>query len=196
MYNHTTVYTKTLADLSNGEITVNDITVMETMILKALRFELCPPMSCSFITSFHALLPLDVQNSSDGQDFVNHATFLTELSVMIISFRSLDQASLAFAAVLNTIDVLGQDFLSPREKDQFIQAIESSLHGLNRSQESIVLIRKMLTTLTRKCSHFQQQEQVVPIIENSLLSNLITDSPVDARDDINNTGIFRDLFYS
>ena len=115
---------------------------------------------------------------------------------MIISFRSLDQASLAFAAVLNTIDVLGQDFLSPREKDQFIQAIESSLHGLNRSQESIVLIRKMLTTLTRKCSHFQQQEQVVPIIENSLLSNLITDSPVDARDDINNTGIFRDLFYS
>ena len=155
MYNHKTVETKTLADLSNGEITVNDILIMECMILEALSFNLCPPICCSFLRSFYAFLPPGAKNAA-GQDLIKRASFLAELSVMDISFRTLHQSSIAFAAILNALDTMDQHFLLPSEKEHFIRKIECSLDGTHRSQRNIVVIRNMFALLSRRCCYFQK----------------------------------------
>lgn len=186
MYNHKTVETKTLADLSNGEITVNDILIMECMILEALSFNLCPPICCSFLRSFYAFLPPGAKNAA-GQDLIKRASFLAELSVMDISFRTLHQSSIAFAAILNALDTMDQNFLLPSEKEHFIRKIECSLDGTHRLQRNIVVIRNMFALLNRRCCYFQKvNTNITSVVHNStlLLSRVKDENHIDVRDDI------------
>jgi hypothetical protein len=160
VYNHRTVETKTLANLSNGEIVVNDILFMECMVLKVLSFNLCPPLSCNYIRSFYAFLPSRAQNEI-GQDFIKLASYLTELTVMELSFRILDQSTVAFAAVLHSLEIMDHhvaDFVSSSEKDIFLSKIEFSLNGTLRSNSKVARCKKMFHKLCNRCRYFQNQK--------------------------------------
>ena len=159
VYNHRTVETKTLANLSNGEIVVNDILFMECMVLKVLSFNLCPPLCCNYIRSFYAFLPSRAQNEI-GQDFIKIASYLTELSVMDLSFRILDQSVVAFAAVLHSFEIMDHhvaDFISASEKDIFLSKIEFSLNGTLRSNNKVARCKKMFYMLCNRSRYFQKE---------------------------------------
>ena len=171
VHNHKTVETRTIANLSNGEITVNDILWMECMILESLSFDLCPPICCSFIRSFYAFLPSGAQNAT-GQDLIQRASFLAELSVMEISFRTLHQSSIAFAAISTALDTMDQNFLLPSEKEHFIRKIECSF----TITTCTCTIRNMLTRTCLRCNYFIHQAKLLPEVKNA--------SQIDVRDDI------------
>ena len=160
---------------------------MECMILEALSFNLCPPICCSFLRSFYAFLPPGAKNAA-GKDLIKRASFLAELSVMDISFRTLHQSSIAFAAILNALDTMDQNFLLPSEKEHFIRKIECSLDGTHRLQRNIVVIRNIFALLIRRCCYFQKVNTNITssVVHNStlLLSRVKDENHIDVRDDI------------
>jgi len=88
MHNHKTFKTATLASLSKGEITVQDIIGMETIMLTALSYKLCPPTSWYFIGALCTCLPSAVKETVSL--YVMHqAVFLSELSVMDVYFKDM-----------------------------------------------------------------------------------------------------------
>ncbi len=181
VYNGSSLFSKTLSDLSDGEVSSADIIQMESMIINVLSFELCPTIACSYVRSFYALLPQSAQNAA-GQDLIHIATFLTELSVMDISFKNLEQSSIAFAAILNALDSMDQNLFLTREKEDFLRKIECSL-GFSESEKTILRLRRKLAVLSNRCHFFPKDN--ANAMKRSEIDYLRAARriPVDARDD-------------
>lgn len=56
------------------------------------------------MTLFYALVPVSVRDAPAGPKLLQHAVFLTELSVMDVSFQSLKASHISLAAMLNAMD--------------------------------------------------------------------------------------------
>jgi len=111
VHNRTTIKASTLSNLSRGEITVGDIIAMESMMLNALSYHLCPPTCYTFINLFYTFVPISVRESPIGHQLMQHAVFLAELSVMDISFQCLKASHIALAAMMNVMDLMGEEVL-------------------------------------------------------------------------------------
>ena len=181
-----------LANLSNKEITVNDILTMECMILETLAYQLCPPTCYSFVNSFCDFLPSRVRGISD-KDFERKALFLTELSIMDISFSHLDKSLVAFVAVVHTLDEMQQQsFLSSQEKTEFLQKIKSSVSSrLNKSsrkmEEEVIAVRNMFVRVCHRCDHFKKDTAMKVVVVGNTSPTYITDDQnniMEMRDEI------------
>lgn len=191
VHNRKTIQPSTLANLSrNGEITVQHILTMECMILDALGYQLCPPTSHSFVSLFYAFLPSRVKDAASGQDFLQCALYLADLSVMDSPLCSIDQSLVAFAMVLCTLETLdGGNYLSDHEKEIFIKKIETSLgrSGGDGLQEMTTRIKDMLMNLCLRCSHHTGDSSFSPKggkLSRHKSADGVTSFQPESRDDI------------
>lgn len=138
VHNRKTIQTSTLASLSKGEITVNDIVAMETLMLKAISFHLCPPTSYAFIGAFYAFVPA-VMKERIGPYLMHQAIYMAELAVMDIDFKNTRPSLIAFGAMLNAIDRLDAEIpIPPLERAAFAEEIKKCLLALKSSSSSVM----------------------------------------------------------
>jgi hypothetical protein len=136
VHNRTTIKASTLSSLSRGEITVGDIISMESLMLDALSYHLCPPTCYTFISLFYAFVPVSVRQSAAGHPLMQHAVYLTELSVMDVSFRSLKASHIALAAMLNVMEMMGEETMPSWARCHFIRDVEECMLKVALEQES------------------------------------------------------------
>ena len=136
---------KSLANLSSGDISIEDITTMESLILKNLKWEMCPPTAPSFCSFFHALLPSDIKPSV-AQAILQRSLFFTELSLFEYSLISFKPSEIAFAATLNAIDGLDDSLFSLKSKESFVDYIahycrmDDTSHRINALQVKMMAL--------------------------------------------------------
>jgi hypothetical protein len=114
-----------LANLSKGEITIQDINSMETLMLNALSYHLCPPTCHSFIGSFYACMP-SAMKERVGLHLVHQTVFMSEISVMKVCFKDISASHIAFGAMLHVMDSLDATIVSPCERAAFVQDISEN----------------------------------------------------------------------
>ena len=149
-----------LAELSRGEFLVEDIAEMETILLKALDWNMCPPTAFCFCGHFHALLPQNTK-ASVRQTILQRSCFFSELSVMEYSFTlSSNPLEVAFAAILNSLAGLSPSFFVGQDgKDDFINDIEQC-SGLSRASQCIRQTQDKLWGLYQRSSQYKKVEDV------------------------------------
>ena len=146
---------ESLAELSRGEFLVEDIAEMETILLKALDWNMCPPTAFCFCGHFHALLPKNTK-ASVRQTILQRSYFFSELSVMEYSFAlSCNPSEVAFAAILNSLADLNPSFFVGQDgKDDFINDIEQC-SGLSRVSQRIRHTQDKLWGLYQRSSQYK-----------------------------------------
>lgn len=107
----------------NGHIAVNHIEEMELSIMKSLRWYLSPPTAVSFIENLYPLIVNDDITCRVGADddcarddpsydarsvqSYEFAIFLTELSTCAYQFVPVRPSSIAVAAILYSMEIIG-----------------------------------------------------------------------------------------
>ncbi len=108
----------------NGHIAVNHIEEMELSIMKSLRWYLSPPTAASFIENLYPLIVnddiaccrvgVDDECARDDPSYdarsvqsFEFAIFLTELSVCAYQFVPIRPSSIAVAAILYSMEIVG-----------------------------------------------------------------------------------------
>jgi Cyclin len=139
VHNRTTIKASTLSSLSRGEITVSDIIDMESLMLDTLSYHLCPPTCYTFISLFYAFVPASVRERV-GHPLMQHAIYLTELSVMDISFQSVKASHIALAAMLNVMEVMGEEAVPSWARSRFVRDVEECMlkHPYNKKKGMIM----------------------------------------------------------
>ena len=195
VYNRKNVMPSTLAELSRGEITAIDILAMECMILESLSYNLCPPTCTSFIWAFHSFLPPSVKGTKLGEEVVEKAIFLSELSVMELSFKDILPSHIAFAALLNVMDcILYEDLLSESERAAFATKVEECLKLKNfrchpfAGKWMLNRTREMLVLVSQRSSYFEQARDDCELQTNTLIHKNAKSSMVSSFDPSENRG--------
>jgi hypothetical protein len=147
---------KSLSELSKGEFKAEDINEMESMILKALDWNMTPPTSANFCGHFHALLPPTIRPSV-RQTILQRSCFFSELAVIDYSFIAIRQSETAFAAVLNVLEGLNPSLFTAQEKQGFIELMEEQ-SGMCHNSERINLARDKLWDLYRRSKQFEMHD--------------------------------------
>jgi hypothetical protein len=148
-----------LANLSNGEFLVEDLTEMESVLLKALDWNMNPPTAASFCGYFIALLPPHV-TSVTRQAIYHQSCFFYELSVMDYSFMvTANQSEVAFAGILNSLAGLSLSLLSVQDKKDFIKDIEGYT-GMSHVSIKTNTLRTELMSLYRSSTHFRDDDSI------------------------------------
>lgn len=145
---------KSLASLTRGEFSVEDITQMETMLLKALDWQLCPPIAASFCGYFNVLLQPHIK-SSVRRTILQRSCFFSELGVMDFSLTmsGVNQSEIALAAILNSMSGVSSDLFSNVDKNEFVKAIEQC-SGMDSQSLSIKMARKALWVLYHRSTQY------------------------------------------
>jgi hypothetical protein len=153
---------KSLVDLNDGEITTQDITEMESIILKTLNWMLCPPTASNFCTYFIALLPTKVAKPSVIQSILQRSHFFTELSLFNNSscLVQLNQSEIAFAATLNAIEALSPALLPLKSKLSFINDI-TFFSGMDHTSDHIISARNEIWALYRQSKQFSEADRIL-----------------------------------
>jgi hypothetical protein len=151
LHNQRPLSMKSLTELNgNDKITIQDITEMESMILKTLNWTLCPPTASAFCNYFFLLWPTEVIKLSTMQSILQRSCFFSELSVFDNSLVSLlNQSEIAFAATLNAIEELSPTLLSSKSKLSFIDKIAFS-SGMDPTSDRINSARDKIWALYQK----------------------------------------------
>jgi hypothetical protein len=138
---------KSLTDLNGNEITIQDITEMESMVLKTLDWNLCPPTASAFCTYFFLLWPTEATKSSTMQSVLQRSCFFSELSLFDNSLvLVLNQSEIAFAATLNALEELSPTLLPLKLKLSFIHNIALSSR-IDHTSDCISLARDKIWAL-------------------------------------------------
>ena len=139
-----------LASLSRGEYLVEDIAEMETVLLKALDWSMCPPTASCFCGHFQALLPSLGSKPSVRNTILQRSRFFSELSVMDYSLTvSLKQSEVAFAGILNSLAGLSSSLLSTEEKKEFVKSIEECT-GIDHRSGNVKMAQGKLWEMYRR----------------------------------------------
>ena len=153
VHNQNTVMPESLSELSRGQITAEEILTMETIMLTALSFNLCPPTFHSYIDRCSVFLPPGLRNENTilGHFIMDYATFLTEMSVMDLSMRGMKPSHIVYAALLNVLDGIDESAISKTDRNWFLSKIEESL-GIwsGRKTWEVKRARKSLWHVSRR----------------------------------------------
>jgi hypothetical protein len=145
---------ESLVKLSRGHFTVDDITNMETVLLKALHWKLCPPTASGFCGYFYSFLSHSV-NESTRQIILQKAHYFCELTVTDYSVSIFSkQSEIGYAAILNSLDHVNPSQFSIEEKINFTREIEDCT-GLSKDSGTITKLRTDLWLLYRKSLHYR-----------------------------------------
>lgn len=138
----------TLANLSRGQFGPRHIEEMEWNVLTSLEWKIHPPTSMSFISHLLLLLPPQVEDSCKEEIYAL-SRYITELSVCDSAFVEINPSSVAFAAILNSLeDRKYRKFISSSVRDQFIRSIEHHV-GLHQDDEHVTMARPKLKKLLK-----------------------------------------------
>jgi hypothetical protein len=138
----------TLANLSRGQFGPRDIEEMEWNVLTSLEWKIHPPTSMSFISHLLLLLPPQVDDACKEEIYAL-SRYITELSVCDSAFVEINPSSVAFAAILNSLeDRKYRKFISSSVRDQFVRSIERHV-DLHRDDEHVTMARPKLKKLLK-----------------------------------------------
>jgi Cyclin, C-terminal domain. len=70
-----------------------------------------------------------------GHPLMQHAIYLTELSVMDISFQSVKASHIALAAMLNVMEVIGEEAVPSWARSRFVRDVEECILKTSLQQE-------------------------------------------------------------
>jgi hypothetical protein len=146
VHNQRPLSIKSLSDLNGGDITVLEITEMESILLETLKWNLCPPTASTFCTYFFLLWPIEATKSSMMQSILEQSCFFSELSLFDKSLLVLDQSEIAFAATLNAIEGVSPNSLSFKDKLSFINDIVY-FSGMDQTSDRISFAREKMWDL-------------------------------------------------
>ncbi|GFH55987.1 hypothetical protein CTEN210_12463 [Chaetoceros tenuissimus] len=124
VHNRTTIKATTLADLSKGEISATDIIHMETIMLKALDYHLCPPTCQTFIVLFAELLPVSVLESSIVSHIIQQAMYIAELSTMHLLMKGVKASVVSVGAMWKVMDMMvDENALNGHDRAYFLKRL-------------------------------------------------------------------------
>ena len=138
----------TLANLSRGQFGPRHIEEMEWNVLTSLEWKIHPPTSMSFISHLLLLLPPQVDDACKEEIYAL-SRYITELSVCDSAFVEINPSSVAFAAILNSLeDRKYRKFISSSVRDQFVRSIERHV-DLHQDDEHVTMARPKLKKLLK-----------------------------------------------
>ena len=138
----------TLANLSRGQFGPRHIEEMEWNVLTSLEWKIHPPTSMSFISHLLLLLPPQVDDACKEEIYAL-SRYITELSVCDSSFVEINPSSVAFAAILNSLeDRKYRKFISSSVRDQFVRSIERHV-DIRQDDEHVAMARPKLKKLLK-----------------------------------------------
>uniref|UniRef100_A0A6U5JPH2 Cyclin-like domain-containing protein n=1 Tax=Corethron hystrix TaxID=216773 RepID=A0A6U5JPH2_9STRA len=110
----------TLASLSRGLFSVNDIIVMEKVILELLSWKVHPPTASCFIRDFFVLAPTSISQEMKNA-MSEFSCYLIDLALCENAFLEFQPSTLAFASILNSIRWVDSDCY-PDHVDKFFSS--------------------------------------------------------------------------
>ncbi len=138
----------TLANLSRGQFGPAHIEEMEWNVLTSLEWKTHPPTSMSFISHLLLLLPPQVDDACKEEIYAL-SRYITELSVCDSAFVEINPSSVAFAAILNSLeDRKYRKFISSAVRDQFVRSIERHV-DIRQDDEHVAMARPKLRKLLK-----------------------------------------------
>jgi lipoyl(octanoyl) transferase len=114
----------TLANFSRGQFGPRDIEEMEWDVLTSLDWKIHPPTSMSFVSHLLLLLPPQIDDACK-EEIYSLSRYITELSVCDSAFVEVNPSSVAFAAILISLeDPNHRKFISSSVRDEFMRSVE------------------------------------------------------------------------
>jgi hypothetical protein len=135
----------TLASLSRGQFTAEDIEEMEWQILSAVAWKLHPPTLLAFISHFLMLLPNEAHHSVRKELF-ELSIYMAELSVCDSYFVRIKASVVSFAAILNVIEEMPYSRLSAEVRESFLRDL-AYYCGLNPRSALVESARERLQAM-------------------------------------------------
>ena len=127
-----------LADLSKGEIRATDIIHMETIMLKALDYHLCPPTCQTFIVLFAELLSVSVRESSVVSHIIHQAMYIAELSTMHLLMKGVKASVVSVGAMLKVMDMMvDENALRRDDRAEFLKRLRAVFNLDQSSNEPV-----------------------------------------------------------
>jgi len=118
-------------ELSRGYFLSEHIVTMEDAMLHSLEWHVNPPTSWAFCTDLMRLVSEDVP-ANVLFDINETARFLTELSVCDYWFATKKPSVIAFAAIVNAMELQGPNRVDPRFKADFMhRAVDMGMDIVN-----------------------------------------------------------------
>jgi lipoyl(octanoyl) transferase len=138
----------TLANFSRGQFGPRDIEEMEWDVLTSLDWKIHPPTSMSFVSHLLLLLPPQIDDACK-EEIYSLSRYITELSVCDSAFVEVNPSSVAFAAILISLeDPKHRKFISSSVKDEFMRSVERHAE-LYQDDEHVTIARPKLTKLLK-----------------------------------------------
>lgn len=135
---------KTLSQLSRGCYSEEEIVDMETHILTSLSWRMHQPTSVAFVHHFLALLPTHRRHDKFAlQVLLDVSLYQTELAVGEYELAFRHPSSIALAAIINAMNILGKQHFTEIEKIHFLEIL-SSAADINPSSFEMQSIQKFL----------------------------------------------------
>jgi Cyclin, N-terminal domain/Cyclin, C-terminal domain len=143
-----------VAQLSRGVYTEQQVTDVELEILDAIQWRMNPPTALSFINNFLALVPESTMSQSDRDTVYSAAKFQIELAVHEYSLVTVDESTLAFAAVMNALETVAcagtMDIMIMIAK---VSSIDIHSHLMTESQDQLYQVVNGVSSTGPSVSH-------------------------------------------
>jgi hypothetical protein len=138
----------TLAKISRGQFGPRDIEEMEWNVLTTLEWKIHPPTSMSFVSHLLLLLPPQIDDACK-EEIYSLSRYITELSFCESAFVDMNPSSVAFAAILISLeDPKHRKYISSSVKDEFMRSVERHAE-LYQDDEHVTMARPKLKKLLK-----------------------------------------------
>jgi hypothetical protein len=131
---------KLVSSLSQGAYSAEDIEAMECKILSALKWRVNPPTSMAFVRELMHLIPEETLDRGICNFAYELTQFQTELAVCNHHLVSVQASTVAYAALMNSLESLGLD-------DKVIACVGSILSAALHIDRSSLSVAKTQGTL-------------------------------------------------
>jgi len=118
---------KTLSELSRGCYSVEEITEMEAEFLRALSWRMHAPSSVAFVHHYLSLIPAYLAHDKVAlQLMLDVSLYQTELAVGEYDLASARPSVIAFASIVNAMNILGTRHFPETERILFGEIVSSA----------------------------------------------------------------------
>ena len=159
VYNRKPCSISSLASLSRGEYSIENIADMEKALLQALDWNICPPTATCFCYHFHAFIPSPPKiKPSVSQTILQRSCFFSELAVMDYSLTvSVNPSAVAFGSLLNVLAGMSTTLFPQDEREKFIDQIEYCT-DISHDCDIMKEIQLKLWSLYRQSSQYKMYD--------------------------------------
>jgi hypothetical protein len=131
---------KLVSTLSRGAYSTTEVEAMEVSILSALQWRVSPPTALGFVRQFLELIPVDLVNQGTRETAYDITMFQTELAVTEHDFVTVKASTIAFGALMNSLESL----LLDDKVLGYIEYILCQSIGIDCSDENVLAAQDTL----------------------------------------------------